>query len=54
VTQKFDPDNLPHPHPKHGWPEGLPKPAYRVLDTGTGLLEIRILESALKQIRTRN
>jgi hypothetical protein len=53
VTEKLDPDNLPLPHPKHDWPAGLPKPVVRVWDVGTGLLEIKILESALKQIRAR-
>ena len=53
VTEKLDPDNLPLPHPKHDWPAGLPKPVVRVWDVGTGLLEIKSLESALKQIRAR-
>ena len=53
VWQKLDPDNLPSPHPRHDWPSGLPKPVARVWDLGTGLLEIEILETALKRIRTR-
>jgi hypothetical protein len=35
------------------WPGDLPKPVYRVWDTGTGLLEIKTLETALRQIRAR-
>ena len=54
VMEKLAPDNLPSPHPKHDWPEGLPKPVYRVWDRGSGLLEIKVLESALKQIRARS
>jgi hypothetical protein len=53
MMEKLDPDNLPFPHPKHDWPAGLPKPVYRVWDRGTGLLEIAILETALKRIRGR-
>lgn len=52
-VEKLDPENLPLPHPKHDWPAGLPKPVVRVWGAGTGLLEIKILESALKQIRAR-
>ena len=52
-VEKLDPDNLPFPHPQHDWPAGLPKPVARVWDLGTGLLEIKILEAALKQIRAR-
>lgn len=55
VVEKLDPDNLPYPYPKDpmDWPPGLPKPAYRVTDVGTGLLEIELLETALKRIRAR-
>ena len=53
TVEKLDPDNLPSPHPKHDWPAGLPKPVVRVWDRGTGLLEIEILETALKRIRRR-
>ena len=35
------------------WPRDLPKPVYRVWDTGTGLLETKTLEAALGQIRAR-
>jgi hypothetical protein len=35
------------------WPPGLPKPGHRVWSLGTGLLEIEILETALKRIRAR-
>ena len=53
VVQNLDPDNLPWPHPQHDWPAGLPKPVVRVWNLGTGLLEIKTLETALKQIRGR-
>lgn len=53
TMEKLDPDNLPFPHPKHDWPAGLPKPVGRLWDRGTGLLEIKILETALKRIRGR-
>jgi len=55
VVEKLDPDDLPHPYPKDpkDWPPGLPKPGYRVWSLGTGLLEIEILETALKRIRAR-
>jgi len=53
TLEKLDPDNLPSPHPKHDWPAGLPKPVVRVWDRGTGLLEIEILETALRRIRKR-
>jgi hypothetical protein len=51
--RRIAPFRLPFPHPKHDWPAGLPKPVYRVSDRGTGLLEITLLESALKRIRRR-
>jgi len=55
VVEKLDPDKLPYPYPKDpkDWPADLPKPVYRILDTGTGLLEIEVLETALRQIRAR-
>jgi len=53
TLEKLDPDNLPSPYPKHDWPAGLPKPVVRVWDRGTGLLEIEILETALRRIRKR-
>lgn len=53
TVEKLDPDNLPFPYPKDNWPAGLPKPGYRVWDRGTGLLEIKVLEAALRQIRAR-
>jgi hypothetical protein len=55
TMEKLDPDNLPDPYPKDpkDWPPGLPKPVYRVMDRGTGLLEIKTLETALRQIRAR-
>jgi len=55
TMEKLDPDNLPFPYPKDpkDWPRELPKPVYRVLDTGTGLLEIKTLETALTRIRAR-
>ena len=53
TVEKLDPDRLPFPHPKDDWPAGLPKPVARVWDIGTGLLELKLLESALRQIRAR-
>lgn len=55
TMEKLDPDKLPFPYPKDpkDWPPDLPKPVYRVLDTGTGLLEIKTLETALRRIRAR-
>jgi hypothetical protein len=53
TVEKLDPDNLPFPYPKHAWPACLPKPVARVWDRGTGLLEIKVLETALRQIRAR-
>ena len=52
-VEKLDPDNLPLPYPQHDWPAGMPKPVARVWDVGTGLLEIEVLETALKRIRRR-
>jgi hypothetical protein len=56
TMEKLDPDNMPFPYPKDpkDWPPDLPKPVYRVWDVGTGLLEIKILETALKRIRARS
>jgi len=55
TMEKLDPDNLPYPYPKDpkDWPPDLPKPVYRVMDRGTGLLEIKTLETALRRIRAR-
>jgi hypothetical protein len=53
TMEKLDPDNLPFPYPKGDLPAGVPKPVYRMWDRGTGLLEIKLLESALKHIRAR-
>jgi hypothetical protein len=55
VVEKLDPENMPDPYPKDpkDWPAGLPKPGYRVWDVGTGLMEIKVLETALKRIRAR-
>ena len=44
TVEKLDPQD---------WPAGVPQPVYRVMDVGTGLLEIEVLETALKQIRAR-
>jgi hypothetical protein len=55
VVEKLDPENMPAPYPKNAsdFPPGVPVPVARVWDRGTGLLEIKILEKALKQIRAR-
>lgn len=52
TVEKLDPNNLPYPYPKN-FPEGVIKPGYRVSSLGTGLLDIEILETALKRIRAR-
>jgi hypothetical protein len=52
VFEKLDPDNLPWPSSVLAEKKGV-RPLMTVWDLGTGLLEIRILESALKQIRAR-
>jgi hypothetical protein len=54
-TEKLDPENMPLPWPKRAAdiPPGVPVPVAQVWDVGTGLLEIKILEKALKQIRAR-
>ena len=52
VFEKLDPDNLPWPTNVLAEKKGV-RPVMTVWDLGTGLLEIRILESALKQIRAR-
>ncbi|MGH8742597.1 MAG: hypothetical protein ACREUN_16865, partial [Burkholderiales bacterium] len=54
-TEKLDPENLPLPFPKKAAdiPPGVPVPVAMVSDVGTGLLEIKVLEKALKQIRGR-
>lgn len=52
VFEKLDPDNLPWPHNVLAEKKGVRLVA-TVSDLGTGLLEIKILESALQQIRAR-
>jgi hypothetical protein len=44
TVEKLDPED---------WPAGMPKFVARVWDRGTGLLEIKVLETALQQIRAR-
>jgi len=55
TVEKLDPENMPAPYPKGAadFPPGVPVPVARIWDRGTGLLEIEILEKALKQIRAR-
>jgi hypothetical protein len=55
TLEKLDPQNMPAPYPKSSrdFPPGVPVPVARVWDVGTGLLEIEILEKALKRIRER-
>lgn len=55
TVEKLDPDNLPNPYPKDpaAWPAGLPKPGYRVMNVGPGLLEMEVLQTAIKRIRAR-
>ena len=50
--EKLDPDNLPWPHNMLAEKKGVRLVA-TVSDLGTGLLEIKLLEAALKQIRAR-
>jgi hypothetical protein len=52
VPEKLDPDNLPWPTSVLAEKKGV-RPVTRIWDLGTGLLEIEILEAALKQIRAR-
>jgi hypothetical protein len=52
VFEKLDPDNLPWPHNVLAEKKGV-RVVATISDLGTGLLEIKILESALKQIRAR-
>ena len=56
TVEKLDPENLPMPYPRSAgdFPAGVPVPVARVLDVGTGLLEIKILEAALQRIRSRH
>ena len=53
--EKLDPENMPMPYPKKAadFPPGVPVPVARIWDRGTGLLEIKVLEAALKRIRAR-
>lgn len=55
TVEKLDPENMPAPYPKRAadFSPGVPVPVARVWDRGTGLLEIKILEQALRQIRAR-
>lgn len=54
-VEKLDPQNMPEPYPKSAkdFPAGVPVPVARAWDVGTGLLEIKVLEKALQQIRAR-
>lgn len=54
-TEKPDTENMPLPYPKRAAdiPPGVPVPVARIWDVGTGLLEIKTLEAALKRIRER-
>lgn len=52
VFEKLDPDNLPWPHNVLAEKKGVRLVA-TVSDLGTGLLEIKLLETALRQIRAR-
>jgi len=51
-ADKLDPDNLPYPYPAN-FPADLIKPGFRVSSLGTGLLDIEVLETALKRICAR-
>jgi len=53
MTEKLDPENLPFGSREVAEKKGLPLPVARVWDLGTGLLEIEVLETALKRIRAR-
>jgi hypothetical protein len=53
VTERLDPDNLPFGSREVAEKKGVPLPVARVWSLGTGLLEIEILETALKRIRAR-
>ena len=52
VFEKLDPDNLPWPDKLLAEKKGV-RPVMAVWDLGTGLLEIKVLETALRQIRAR-
>jgi hypothetical protein len=52
VVEKLDPDNLPWPDSMLAERKGV-RVVAAVWDLGTGLLEIKVLEKALKQIRAR-
>ena len=52
VFEKLDPDNLPWPDKMLAEKKGVRLVA-SVWDVGTGLLEIKVLETALRQIRAR-
>jgi hypothetical protein len=53
VVEKIDPENLPFGSREVAEKKGLPLPVARVWDLGTGLLEIKTLDTALKRIRAR-
>jgi len=53
VVEKLDPDNLPFGSRLVAERKGVPLPVARVWSLGTGLLEIKLLETALRQIRAR-
>jgi hypothetical protein len=53
VFEKLDPDNLPWPENVLAERKGV-RPVAAVWDLGTGLLEIKVLEAALRQIRARS
>jgi hypothetical protein len=53
--ERLNPAEMPSPYPRTAaeFPPGVPVPVGRVWDVGTGLLEIKVLEAALKRIRSR-
>ena len=53
VVEKLDPDNLPFGSRLVAERKGVPLPVARVWSLGTGLLDIELLETALKRIRAR-
>ena len=55
TVEKLDPENMPEPYPKKAadFPPGVPVPVVQVWVRGTGLLEIKVLETAIERIRAR-
>jgi hypothetical protein len=55
TVEKLDPQNMPFPYPKNAadFPPGVPVPVAQLWDRGTGLLEIKVLETAIERIRAR-